>query len=437
MLRFLKKYRVLFIFTVVIAIVLFHFYSLSFCSDVVKSKVRPAERQALKLPVETSGGFMVAFRFYEQQTQGLRNLLQFQCVANSYGLRVLEPFVTNSMFTVPFLDFLQHNPKEYLKLGDLIDMPLLHKNTSALYPPISSWESFLETAPRNLILNCIRYRNPPEIHVPKPGFNFRYGCTPKCYKKFNATLAFLSKYGFKLVRKSCSNFVDYSGSVSVDEFGENIFGSHNSANVTVVINEFRGLFGLYRLPLRSMCGIDNKVPKTAVFPSARIMTDTDKYSQHVFQGHRYIGIVARVERIILHLNYKIEQCVTEVNAILKQLKIEKRLSSSFLALDVGQFGSRGANQANLLPKGMALFDAVYEGKNWTFEKWENTFSSIASSSNAAYVANLQRTVAAKADCLIMVGGGGFQGQTRNLYEIFHPQISHQCVYKVCHKEQDS
>ncbi len=393
------------------------------------------EKFALKLPTKSTGGFMIAFRFYEQQTQGLRNILQFQCVANSYGLRIIEPFVTNSMFTVPFEDFLQRKPEEYLKLGDLIDMPLLRKNTSGLYPSISSWDNFIKVAPKNLIIACIRYRNPPLIRVPKPGFNFRYGCTPKCYKRFDATLEFLSKYGFKVVRKSCCNFVDYSGSVSVDEFGENIFGKHDRANVTVVINEFRGLFGLFRLPLRSACGLDSKVPKTAVFPSARIINDTIAYSNRIFPGRQYIGIVARVERIILHLNYKIEQCAAEVKAILKQLGVEKELSSIFLALDVGQFGSRGANQANLLPKGKVLFDAVYGEQNWTFEEWEETFSSISSSSNAAYVANLQRTLAAKADCLIMIGGGGFQGQTRNLYEMFHPQISHQCIYKVCHLEQ--
>lgn len=393
------------------------------------------EPSMVEYPAMDTRGYMVSFRFYEQQTQGLHNLIQFQCVAYSYGLRVVEPFVTNSMFTIPFQDFLQHEPEDYLKLGDLIDIKMLHKNTSAIYPPLSSWDNFLKVAPRNVIINCIRYRNPPIIHLPKPGFNFRNGCTPQCFKKFNATLTFLSKHGFKLVRKSCSNFVDYPGSVSVDDFGENIFGKHNPANVTVIINEFRGLFGLYRLPLRSPCGLTHESSKMTVYPSLRIMNDARAYSQRTFKGKLYVGVVARVERIILHLHHKIEQCAAEVKGVLKHLAIEKGLSDVFLALDVGKFGSRGANKANLLPKGKVLFDTIYGKEKWTFEEWEQTFSDVASSDNAAYVANLQRTLAAKAECLIMIGGGSFQGQAQNLYERFHPETSRQCVYRVCNSEQ--
>ena len=64
-------------------------------------------------------------------------------------------------------------------------------------------------------------------------------------------------------------------------------------------------------------------------------------------------------------------------------------------------------------------------------KWESSFESIASSDNPAYVANLQRMIAASSRCLILFGGGGFQGMARNLYERFHPDPKSWCIYKVC------
>lgn len=71
----------------------------------------PMESSMVEYPALDTRGYMVSFRFYEQQTQGLHNLIQFQCVAYSYGLRVVEPFVTNSMFTIPFQDFYNINQR--------------------------------------------------------------------------------------------------------------------------------------------------------------------------------------------------------------------------------------------------------------------------------------------------------------------------------------
>ena len=384
-------------------------------------------------PVQTSTrGFMLAFRFWEQQTQGLRNLNQLQCIAHSFSMRVVEPFVVNSVFSFSFSEI---DKGTFLELGDLIDVDFWNTNISAQYLPLSTWGSFLTEASRDVIIHCVRYRNRPVIRVPIPGFNFRTGCSNKCYQKFNSSLSYLARFGFRLVRSTCSNFVDYAGSVSVMEFSENVFGKYHPSNVTVLVNEFRGLFGLYRMPLRSICGITNALTTASILPSSRILDDARNYSSRIFKGKPYVGVVVRIERIVLHLHHEVEECSQEVSDILQSLKSKKGVSNVFLAMDVGKFGSHGANRANLQPKGTTMFNAIYGKENWTLGEWEETFSRIAYSDNPAYVANLQRTLAAKGECLIMVGGGGFQGQARSLYETFHPDISQQCVYRVCHTEK--
>ena len=379
-------------------------------------------------------GYIVSFHFYEQQTQALHNFFQFQCMADKFGMKIVEPFLLNSMFAFPFKQFPENPPVNHLKLSDLIDLDIWNQYTTTKYGylPVSDWNTFLREAPRRIIVSCIRYRKPPKIKIPKPGFNFRYGCTKKCFNKFNDSLNYLSQFGFKLVRKSCSNFVDYAGSVSVDIFKQNILGNYDPNNVTVFINEFRGLFGLYRLPLRSYCGIDyDRVGNMSIFPSSQILNDAQKYSTKVFKGKPYISIIARVERVALHLHHNVEKCAQEVQDILLRLMSTTGTKEAFLSMDVGKFGSRGALAENLRPKGEILFRSIYGHDGWMFEEWEESFVNITSSENPAFVANLQRTIAARGECLIMFGGGGFQAQARNLYEKFHPDKSKRCVYKVC------
>ena len=382
-------------------------------------------------------GYMLSFRYYEQQTQATRTLLQMQCFADSIGSTIVEPFVFRSSFSIRFQEFSSsiEPTDQFLTLTDLIDTELWNREAFNRYGyhPISSWKDFIKHAPRNVIVHCIRYRNPPRIPIPRPGHNYRMGCTKDCFKRFNESLSFLSKFGFKMVRKSCSNVVTYAGAVTTSNFVENILGNYKASEVSVLINEFRGFFGLYRLPVLSECGIRHFEVDVPVMPSARIRTDARKYSKVVFSGRPYVAILARIERVVFQLHHDIEQCAKEVESVLKQLRSSQKLSDIFLAMDVGKFGSSGAALKNLQPHGETLFQSIYQEK-WSFKEWEETFERLAWSNNSAYVANLQRTIAAKGDCLVMVGAGGFQAQARTLYEKFHPDSNSWCVFKVCSEE---
>lgn len=396
------------------------------------NSVASSKRQLSK---SSGKGYMVAFHYYEQQTQALHNIFQLQCVADSFGMKIVEPFVIDSMFGFPFEEFISPEPTQpHLRVSDLINLDLWNKHTSLYdYPPVSSWETFLQEAPRNLVLSCIRYRQPPNIKIPVPGYNFRNGCKERCFRKFDRSVKFLSGHGFKVVHKSCSNFVDFAGSVSLGNFKENILSTYHPADVTVLLNEFRGLFGLYRLPLQSHCGIDNDdyYGNISVLPSSQILDQADKYAGEVFKGKPYVSVIARIERITLHLHQDIRKCAEKVHDILMGIKSTSGTEEVFLSMDVGKFGSKGASTPDILAHGQLLFQTIYGEAGWTFDEWEKSFDQISSSSNEAYVANLQRTITAKSECLIMFGGGGFQGQARRLYEKFHTDKDQQCIYRVC------
>ena len=86
-------------------------------------------------------------------------------------------------------------------------------------------------------------------------------------------------------------------------------------------------------------------------------------------------------------------------------------------MDVGYFGSSGSSVHNINHFGKEFFRIV-NLTNQSFEDWENSFSNFLGSVNRVYIANFQRILAARSECLILVGGGGFQLQAKELYTLF-------------------
>lgn len=378
-------------------------------------------------------GYMFALKYYEQQTQAVKNFLQMQCLADSFNMQVVEPFLsgTQFMFSFPMPTQYQH----LLKLGDLIDMKVWNRGVAEGYgyPPVAKWASFLVRAPRDIILVCVKCRDPPHISIPRPGADFRLGCSESCYYKLDIAMKFLKTYHFRLVKKVCVNFAGYAGSVRPEDFMDNILegGRYKQEEVSIIMNEFRGFYGLYRMQLLSPCGLYyNRTSNMPVVPSQRLINESAKYSLRHFDNRPYASILVRVEKIILHSLMNISHCTAEVLTVLDRLSEDRGIKERFLSMDVGRFGSSGSTLHNLQPHGERFFKRIY-GSKLTFRQWEDGF--MRSTMNPAYIANLQRTLAAQGECLLMVGGGGFQAQARKLYDEYHPDPSSRCVYKICAK----
>ena len=203
-------------------------------------------------------------------------------------------------------------------------------------------------------------------------------------------------------------------------------GNYKPDEVTIVLNDFRGFFGLYRLPVLSNCGIIHHNMNVTVSPSKQILEDARKYIKLNFDNRPYVAIIARIERLVYHLKHNITSCSENVNIVLNEIELNRHSVERFLAMDVGKFGSNGATALN--PAGKVLVKAVY-GNAWSFHDWEVSFDPLGNSS--AYIANLQRTIASQADCLIMLGGGSFQKNAKLAYLRNHPDPSSQCIYRVC------
>ncbi len=389
-------------------------------------------------------GYIVALKHYEQQTQALKNYLQLQCLANSYGMRTVEPFLERSFLSLPFDRLLKG--EKLTVLGDLIDINLWNQQTRIKYEyqPISSWNDFIRSAPRKLVLGCIQHQNPKKLHEPGPGSNYRLGCPKACFTTFKQAVQFLEPHGFTVVRKACANFKHFGEATTTESFLDNLLQHYKPEETTVLLTEFRGFFGLYRLPILSDCGIMHHKLSISAMPSSLLIRESQDYIAKFLEVKPYIAIIVRMERIVLHLHWNITTCTQHLATQLNRLHSEKYLSKKyFLAMDVGKYGSQGSANNHLLPHGMEMFKSIYKD-TWSFEKWEESFKSFGRSNasstgnfvndDAGYIANLQRVIAAKSDCLIMVGGGGFQSLTRDYYKSYHTDLQTPCIREVCTRE---
>ena len=119
----------------------------------------------------------------------------------------------------------------------------------------------------------------------------------------------------------------------------------------------------------------------------------------------------------------------------------------FLTLDVGKYGSKsvewvlGLSKYNLKNKSSDVITSVKKivpalyGQKWTFKEWEESFIKATDGiENPGYIASLQRTIASRADCLILMGGGDYHRLALHGYLELHPDTSQQCLRFVCFRK---
>ena len=101
--------------------------------------------------------------------------------------------------------------------------------------------------------------------------------------------------------------------------------------------------------------------------------------------------------------------------------------STFVTVDVGTFGSASLKEVkqNTMKAAEYLFSKIHDGA-LSLRMWEQTFTTIGKgrTKSPAYIAMMQKVIAAKGRVLITAGGGNFLKSARELHFEFNhrPQI---------------
>ena len=390
-------------------------------------------------------GYVVPFRLYEQQTMAARNLWHLQYWANTVNMKVVEPFVSNATFTfLPLVDGVS-NP---MRFGDLYDKDFWNNQaTNNSCAGLVTWEEFLLNAPKNAILvlpwgsskDSIRIEiKPDKIHGNR-----------RCdHAKFpRQALEFFRKLGFHFVREVCILFSP-SATLSTKQFSHYILDKFSSNNVTVIFGHWQGIAkSRVNIEAPRMRLLDTV--HVALIPSAKMIKSSEEYVESLPRGDsgKYYGVMVRVEKAYKRPQRKSGYTADEVmkhmkdcaTSLAQHFKTHPKWGRS-LAIDVGQYGSLGMRKSadpTEKKRRQALYEAFFTtlyGSSWTINDFEDSFKTYFDMDNAVVVAQLQRTIAAKSDCIVLIGGGSsFQTSALEMYKRFHPNEQEQCIIKHCYQ----
>ena len=131
----------------------------------------------------------------------------------------------------------------------------------------------------------------------------------------------------------------------------------------------------------------------------------------------------------------LEKCFQKVISLAEALKNGKGDQHPLVTLDIGSFGSNSfksvVEDETTYNMSRNALTTLYDN-TWTMEEWEESFTRATGKSiNRAYIGALQRILASRADCLILMGGGSFQALAVRDYYNYHKELREKCVHFVC------
>jgi hypothetical protein len=391
----------------------------------------------------SSGGYVLAENYYEQQTMGLRNMMQLQCWAQSLRMRVVKPVMHDSFLRTP-LDTAQQ--ASYLKFEDSFDEVEWSQQADKLgYAPLVSWAEFLARAPRDVVL--VQFEHPSVsmlksrqrsgqgiLHT--PDFDrYTTGCSGK-WPTARDTY-FLKSNGFRIVRTVCFNFY-YGDQLSLGEFNRHILGDLSPISLTVIMETWRGISSAQRVLLKDVCQ-NTALVQEHIPLSPRLVQQAEQYIHKYLGGsQRYLAVMGRLEISQLTVHKKVPVvplCLEETLVQWRQFKTSLKLDQTFLSIDIGRFGSK-KYRSGLQPEIEISFRKFFQtlfGVSATVKEWEKGFELVAGTRDAGYIGLLQKALVTRAQCVLFVGGGAFQRHALYLYKQLHPELKDQCyrIVKQC------
>lgn len=396
-------------------------------------------------------GYVLAIRFNGQQSAGIRSLTSLQCWVGSCSLPmyVVEPFIEESFV----YGIANKSTTNALRLRDFFDIHRYNERTKEMgYRELASWEDFLQDAPSNVV-----------IVRTKRGCSGRERVSPKviwsaaapweCGNWIDKNVAPLLEEKQFCVKKIVKFFVLCATDVifTVEEMFNYIFDRWSPAELTVVIDYWTGPWHVpTHLGSPSSCKDSSESGlRGKLFPSRQLLSHSQWYERTFApDASRFsVAVMVRSEQLLNNLDPKSIQkgfslCLSEVLNLVDQNELDSTATRTepFITVDVGTFGSNSriapyrlivGGKKTVVRKMKALTTKVF-GRNLTFEKWEESFTTaVGGIVDSGYIAALQRTIASRSRCLVLVGGGQFLKIALHQYLDLHPDQHEWCIRFVC------
>ena len=396
--------------------------------------VKTGDAMTLRVTNEHNNtGYVLAIDYWEQMTSGSRNLQSLQCWAAQFNLSVVEPMALGSVLKMPLKTPLKVSDKFWFH--NIFDMDMWnHLSANLSHSQLVPWDDFLINAPRNVILVSFKYYKeiksslktlptPQEPHI-SPSQRLKKGCSTH----WDSVSNFLKSYHFQIVREVCLNF-GYGDQLTIEQYNAHVYGGFAPNSATVIYWQWRGMGPPTRVLIQNnKCG--NIHTEETIGPSQTLLQVAAEYQQKYLHGRPYLAVMARLEKVKIgirkgKLKQSLQGCSSKLLSVWKEIQKESGLNVTFLAADVGRFGS---NSYHYDDNGTAIFENIFElfyGPGFSVENWEDSFQTVANTTDAGYIGQLQSVLVAHAKCVVFIGGGSFQRHAMSRYLQAHPNT--QCI----------
>ena len=436
------------VLTVVIVSTILYHASISSYHNIVM--VLPEQNLSPQSSYGSTGfGYVMALRYTGQQGTGIQALMSLQCFIGSLNLSmyILEPSMTGTSFGSSFELSQTYNLRSLLKFSDIFDVTHFNNASKSMgFAEIRPESEFQRNAPTDVILiESFRSVESPVTLV------WTSKEKDDCYSDQHVPNGYcirrvVSVTGKKDIKVSYQIFTE-------EELFSVVLGPWSPKEVTLVFREWHTPWYILSPSLLNPlhCKDIRSVSTEKQFhTSSALLADAQRYEDRFLgSANNKLAIMFRIERLMIHLTIlknrkKIEniemsvtKCLNKVVNIAEERWKKHGFSTPLITLDLGNYGSiswRDRNievSRNITKQAKSTLSKLFHDQ-WTFSEWEDSFTQVATiRTSSGYIAALQRTLASRADCLVLVGGGYFQELALNDYKRNHPEKSTWCIYIVC------
>ena len=402
--------------------------------------------------------YVLSLSYMDQVSWAATRLRSLQCWAARLKRfdRVVEPFLDGVHLGMPSTS---QAVAENFKFGEIFDLQLWNViGGERTFPPLASWEDFLATAPRKVVLVQIVYEN--DYHCPE-NTSIVKECNHTHLRSFFTE--FLEPHLFSVHSEVCIDF-NVRGFLNESVFTQLIFsGVLSDESISLVFDEWRAMYPFVVEKDRDIkCFLQFKdvacsplntqmtdLTSRSLHPATNILITAQKYiSLHLTSSPSpgFVAVLVRWEKILLYHFYRswIEerytgnQCMKLIVKYLEEIRRTKGIANVFFSTDIGKFGSStfhlynatSANLQTVTRHTEELIRYMY-GTSMTLERYEQTLLDVSGTTNPVLVSQVQKAVAAQAQCLLFVGSGLFHEHTLSMYKKLHKGVDCYKVVEVC------
>ena len=370
------------------------------------------------------------------------------------NIPIVEPFIQDSV-----LGGLRQDSNK-IKFSDIYDLDMFNYISQKEGAPIIiPYSNYIHHAPKKAIFVLMKktHCNCSTIPPPEVIWEASEG-SDECYPLINETSLLVNTGNTTVVAPIYNDGHTYcyirivrayhmllSGqTITLDQFKNTIMNGRVLEGIVLVLS-------LWRTPWQ--VGRCNKITldPQKISDSPHLQEAVERYKRHFkLVDGEYVGVMLRSEHAYLMIQtqlrqmktspYTLEKCLNEVLDQTKHAMTETNTLSVFVTADIGQFGTNSWNDSvhkghkheifEITDDVQKTIDSLYHS-TLSFTQWEHSFIDATKGlKDKGYISAIQRVLASRARCLILLGGGSFQRMALTSY-LVHTQPQKLCVHLIC------